>query len=226
MIYGEGDQGLSRYYQIKKNPTWVQDTYTSNLYVENGSIAHLQYEAAMMEVAASGGTKPEVAGRAFLITDSVEAHRFGNFYLALNYLSKGEVVFDELPAVPFLILSYFVEMYHISYYALVDHVPILGGLVKRFVPSLEGTLLINLQPSLFATTCVSLLYNDKPARRPIEEGGIGYNPPFSTLDGVCKFMYQTLEEGIEISERATGNIGIAQAQEGAEKIAEKVGLVN
>ena len=44
--------------------------------------------------------------------------------------------------------------------------------------------LFNLQPSLF-TICTHLIANDAKARKPLEEGGLGYKGIWTTLEGMC-----------------------------------------
>lgn len=53
------------------------------------------------------------------------------------------------------------------------------------LPKLTGDLL-QIQPSLFAISDVFCIADDSRARKAPEEGGLGYRPVFTTLQGMCK----------------------------------------
>jgi hypothetical protein len=53
------------------------------------------------------------------------------------------------------------------------------------LPKLTGDLL-QIQPSLFAISDVFCIADDTRARKAPEEGGLGYRPVFTTLQGMCK----------------------------------------
>lgn len=53
------------------------------------------------------------------------------------------------------------------------------------LPKVTGDL-IQIQPSLFSISDVFCIADDERARRGVEEGGLGYRPVITTLEGMCK----------------------------------------
>lgn len=58
-----------------------------------------------------------------------------------------------------------------------------------WLPKLTGDL-AQLQPALFAVSTVHTIADDSRARKSPEEGGLGYRAPITTLDGMCKEVYE------------------------------------
>jgi len=46
---------------------------------------------------------------------------------------------------------------------------------------------MNLQPSLF-TICTHVIASDAAARKPLDEGGLGYEAIWTTMEGMCNEM--------------------------------------
>ncbi len=89
MIYGIGDQAVTVYLRNEVNPSWVHDIDSTHIYVENASIAHLFYEAALIRNESTKGHSPDVGGKAFLVTDSPRATRFGDIYMGITHSTNG-----------------------------------------------------------------------------------------------------------------------------------------
>jgi hypothetical protein len=64
----------------------------------------------------------------------------------------------------------------------------------QFVPAPGGDL-INLQPSLFSLTMVHLIWDDSRARRAPENGGLGYEPQWTTVNALCKLVEEHVKAG-------------------------------
>jgi hypothetical protein len=79
-----------------------------------------------------------------------------------------------LPPIFILLLSYLVEWYLLLPY----RVPIL----RKLLPKLRGDLR-HLQPGLFSI-CTHLLGVDGDARKPVDDGGLGYEGVLTTMQGM------------------------------------------
>ncbi|PWY76280.1 NAD(P)-binding protein [Aspergillus heteromorphus CBS 117.55] len=178
-IYGIGDDASATitgtYLRAGGNPSWLYPIIQNFVNAENVSLAHLLYEQRLLEHAANPTSRPNCGGQAFVVTDPNPAISFADFYLLLCTLSKTPVAFPPVPAIPFLLLSYLVE-----WYALLQRI-----YLPWLLPPVSGDL-AQMQPALFAISTVHVVVDDGRARRAPEEGGLGYNPPISTLYGLCK----------------------------------------
>jgi len=165
-------------------------------YVENVSYAHLLYEQRLLE--SDFSTKHKLSGEAFLIADDGDPIAYSDLYLALSTLTSNRTQFPQLPASPMLILAHLVE----TYYVLQARFP-------SFLPEITGDL-ANLQPSIFDLVTVHLKIDDSRARLPPSEGGLGYRPPWTTLDGVCQLVSDHVKndgQG-EAHQKVGGGIGL------------------
>jgi len=83
-----------------------------------------------------------------------------------------------------LLISYYIEFYCLS----LVRFPWLTVLFKEFKNftgySGNESSLYNLQPPLFSI-CTHLIANDAKARKPLEEGGLGYKGIWTSLEGMC-----------------------------------------
>lgn len=140
---------------------------------ENVSIAHLFYEQRLNEQSPISN-RPNIGGQAFTVTDPNPAVSFGDVYLLLPTLAKTPVKFPAVSPVPLLVLSYLIEWYTVVQYCYLP-----------WLPKITGSL-AQLQPSLFSVSAVHTIVDDSRARKAPEDGGLGYRPPLSTMDGMCK----------------------------------------
>lgn len=109
------------------------------------------------------------------MTDPNPAISFSDIYTLLETLSKTPVSFPTIPPVPLLILSYLIELYSVIQF---KYLPWL-------LPAIKGDL-NQIQPSLFSISDVFCVADDSRAKKAPELGGLGYNPPLTTLEGMCK----------------------------------------
>ncbi|KZT41614.1 NAD(P)-binding protein, partial [Sistotremastrum suecicum HHB10207 ss-3] len=236
-VYGPGKlRGdiLAGAYLIRKvNPTWVTGMIQSFVYVENVSLSHLCYEQRLIELESSPSRNPDIGGQAYMITDPNPPITFGDLYKALNLLSNGETVFPAVPPIVMLVLAHAFELWYLARARLLGVAPITRNspawmrIFAKIFPPLGGDL-VNLQPSLFPLTSVHLLFDDSRAKLSPSAGGLGYNPPFTTMTGLCKLCHDYLHGARKPEERqaAGGGVslgfGLPKAERGVEKVAEKL----
>ncbi|CAL1708960.1 unnamed protein product [Somion occarium] len=197
-IFGPGgDILVDRLIRDKVNPSWIPSIMQSFIYVENCSLAHLCYEARLIELQ-SGNSNPDIGGQAFCITDAGPTPTYLDVYNAVGTLCKGAVSFIYLSPTFMLSIAHLVEWYYLARHFLVNSS---FAFLGRLFPAIRGDIIF-LQPSMFALTNVHLLFDDSRARTSSEKGGLGYTGPCTTLEGVCKVVLEYEKNGGEGTERA------------------------
>ncbi|TFY50153.1 hypothetical protein EVJ58_g11164, partial [Rhodofomes roseus] len=227
-IYGPGGDLLVGVYLVKKtNPTWIPNILQSFIYVENCSLAHLCYEARLIEIQ-NGGKNPDVGGQAFCVADAGPPATYGDVYDALTQLSNGVCVFPKLSCTTMLGIAQLVEGYDLLRHFLAQS-PL--AVLTKLMPRLGGDITF-LQPSMFALTVIHLIFDDSRARSSPEKGGLGYNGGITTLEGVCKVVLEHQRGDGEGWERVIAGhkeeghgFGLARAEKGVEEVIEKVANV-
>jgi nucleoside-diphosphate-sugar epimerase len=186
-IYGTGGDILCGAYLARRvNPSWAQDILQNFIYVENASLAHFCYEQRLIDNV-RGSPNPDLGGQAFGIVDAGPPVTYGDLYTVLTTLTDGQTVFPRLSATAMLLLSHILEGLHLlRFLPALSSSPFLRRL-SQFVPALSADL-INLQPALFSLTTVHLIWDDSRARKSPEEGGLGYEPQWTTMSGLCKLV--------------------------------------
>ncbi|CAG8134601.1 unnamed protein product [Penicillium olsonii] len=176
-VYGTGGESKTAVTEIYLHnggaPTWAAPIIQSFVHAENVSLAHLLYEQRLIQQSEPGSSLPNTGGQSFIVSDPNPAISFGDLYKVLTTLSTTPVEFPELQPAPFLLFSYVVE----AYYYLRCKI----GVLPRLSHDLE-----QLQPSLFGILNVHVFADDSRARLAPEDGGLGYNPPLTTLEGLCR----------------------------------------
>jgi hypothetical protein len=138
----------------------------------NVAIAHLQHEAVLL----SKNHVDEIpqAGRPFVVTDPNPPIAYSDLYTAISTLSVHEFHIIILPPIMLYLLSYLVEFYNL----LPFYVPWLS----RAIPPINGDAR-QLQPGLFSI-CTHLIASDTQARKPVAQGGLGYEGVMTTMQGM------------------------------------------
>ncbi|KAH7174704.1 uncharacterized protein B0J16DRAFT_388529 [Fusarium flagelliforme] len=149
-------------------PTWISHVVQNFAHGANVAVAHLHHEAVLAEEDCAQ------AGRPFVITDIGPPITFGDTYTAVRLLSVHSFRPMVLPPIFMLLLSIVVEWYILLPYQF----PIL----RRILPDLEGDI-NKLQPGLFSI-CTHLIASDAEAKKPVSEGGLGYEGIVTSLDGI------------------------------------------
>lgn len=190
-IYGPGGDILCGAYLARQlNPSWAQDILQNFIYVENASLAHFCYERRLLENARGGSSSnpnPDVGGQAFCVVDDGPPVTYGDVYTVLTTLTDGKTVFPRLSATTMLMLAHVFEGLHVARSLMLSSPSPVLRHIGRFVPAPTGDL-INLQPSLFSLTMAHLIWDDSRARASPENGGLGYEPRWTTLSALCKLV--------------------------------------
>lgn len=148
------------------------------IYVENASLAHLCYEACLLDKS----SVPLVGGQALCIADAGPPPTYGDVYHALHVLSGGRATFPSISPTLALLIATLVEPVHVARLKLSLSSHTYLARLASYLPRLPGDLL-NLQPSLFALVSVHMLFDDTQARRVL-----GYKPQWTTLQGLCALV--------------------------------------
>ena len=204
-VFGPGGDMMCGACLVRKhNPTWVGNIMQSLVYVENCALAHLCYEACLIDTA-RGGRSADIGGQAFTITDTGPPVTFNDVYVALTTLDR-DTTFTHASPTLMLFISHIIEILYLSRTFLSMSSLPLGRALARLIPTIGGDL-VNLQPPLFALTSVHLIFDDSRARLPPEKGGLGYNGPFTTLEGICKTVAEHLKAGGTVEEGSRSHSG-------------------
>ncbi|KAL3493093.1 hypothetical protein BJX62DRAFT_90594 [Aspergillus germanicus] len=177
-IYGIGDEASTSisgmYLRMGGAPTWLSPTIQNFVNAENVSIAHLLYEQRLIEHTANPTSLPNIGGSAYTVTDPNPAITFGDMYLLLSTLATTPIRFPSIPPLPMLLLSHVFEWYILLRHFYLPWLP---------QPTNEMN---QLQPALFAVSNPHVVIDDSRARLAPEQGGLGYEPPLTSLEGLCK----------------------------------------
>ena len=218
-IYGTGGDSNTAITDIYLHnggaPTWAYPVLQSFVHAENVSLAHLLYEKTLIDQSAD--TKlPSTGGQSFVVSDPNPAISFGDLYTLLTTLSSTPVSFPELQPAPFLLLAYFVEAYSFLRFKFF-------GFLPKLSPNLE-----QMQPSLFAILDVHVFADDSRAKLAPQFGGLGYNPPLTTLEGMCRRLvdwnYKAKTEGVKVKGKmiVLGPVKVSGDGIGVDVVAPKV----
>ncbi|KAL2866748.1 putative 3-beta hydroxysteroid dehydrogenase/isomerase family protein [Aspergillus lucknowensis] len=160
----------------KWNICWLLPTIQNFVNAENVSIAHLLYEQRLIEHTKNPSGLPNIGGQAFVVTDPNPAVTFGDVFLLLLTLATTPVRFPEIPPLPMLLLLHVFE-----WYILLRHL---------YLPWLRRPTseMMQLEPALFAMLDPHVIIDDSRVRKPPEQGGLGYSPPLTSLDGMCRHL--------------------------------------
>ncbi|KAL2161535.1 hypothetical protein VTH06DRAFT_8097 [Thermothelomyces fergusii] len=195
-IYGQKtDSVLGAMLRAVDNHTWIPHVVQHFVNSRNVALAHLQFEAALApggEDDDSGKAKPmpACAGRAFAVTDLGPPIAYADLYRAAEQLSATPV--RTLPQQPLamLLVAYAIE----AWCLLIARFPSLAARFGLREPS--GPIHV-LQPAVFGISIHSVV-DDSAARKSVAEGGIGYRPAYTTIEGVCQQLLEWNREHEEV----------------------------
>jgi len=187
-IYGIGGDHLLESYLKKPDTrmTWIPNVVQNFIAVENSSLAHLCYEQRLVELG-RGGKNPDIGGKSFIVTDAGPPIAYGDCYRAIEVLTEGTVKFRILSPSLMLIFAHALKTYHLTTHFLSQSPNILLRAAGALLPKLS-TPTINLQPPMWALTSVHLIFDSSNARARPESGGLGYEPPWTSLEGICQLL--------------------------------------
>jgi nucleoside-diphosphate-sugar epimerase len=218
-IYGTG--GVSNtaiteiYLHNAGSPTWAHPILQSFVHAENVSLAHLLYEQNLVNQSADESLLP-TGGQSYVVSDPNPAIAFSDLYALLTTLSTTPVSFPALQPAPLLLIAYLVEAYlYLRFWV--------GG----FLPGLPYAL-EQMQPSLFGILDVHVFADDGRARLAPELGGLGYDAPLTTLDGMCRRLVdwntKAKTEGVKVKGKmiVIGPVKVDEDGVGVDVVAPKI----
>lgn len=218
-VYGTGGQAnnviTGLYLRNGGSPTWARPILQSFVHAENVSIAHLLYEQRLIQQSEPGSKLPNTGGQAFIVSDPNPAIAFDDLYTLLTTLSQTPLSFPDVQPLPLLVIAYFVEMYTFLQYKYLSWI----------LPRLSGDI-GQLQPSLFSIINVHVFADDSRAKLAPEMGGLGYNPPLNTLDGLCRRLVdwntKAEREGVEVMGKKMRLGPVEVSQDGVDVVPPRV----
>jgi len=210
-IYGVGGDRFIEYHL--KNPdtriSWISTTLHHFISVENCSLAHLCYEQRLVELEHGGGN-PDVGGRSFIVTDAGPPISFGNCYGTIEVL--GNVRFRVLSPSLMLLLAHIIQMYYLATHFLLQSRNVLLREVGDFLPRIPHRI-IDLQPSIWNTASRHIIIDSSNARAHPQEGGLGYEPFGTSLEGICQLVLDYQSKRVVDDGHCTGaTSGVPHAQ--------------
>ncbi|KAI1636108.1 hypothetical protein F4809DRAFT_663126 [Biscogniauxia mediterranea] len=149
-------------------PTWIPHIIQPFVHGINVALAHLQHESALLHRPPSSSS-PLCSGRPFVVTDPNPPIAYADLYAAISTLSAHPFAAVRVPPAAALLLAHALELY--------DDLAL-----QLRLPPLRGDARL-LKPGLFSI-CTHLVAADAAARRPVADGGLGYEGAVRTLDGV------------------------------------------
>lgn len=210
---GNGIYGLPSDMCLGKMMTWESHVSINGSSIQNFvsawnvSLAHLDYEAALLQQPSSSspsptgtgtGTGPKCSGRPFVITDNGPPPQWADTCRAIQLLrgagadgvntNAPEWRVTTVPTLPVYLWSFVLEWYRLA----LARCPAL----TRWPLSLRepGGSMAMLGPGVFTNIHACVICVDDAARRSVGEGGIGYRGGATTLEGVCEMVRRWNEE--------------------------------
>lgn len=229
-VYGVGGDQLLEMYL--KNPdaraTWIPNIVHHFISAENCSLAHLCYEQRLVELA-DGTKNPDIGGRSFIVTDAGPPIAYGDCYRVAEILSEERIKFQVLSPTLMLLLAHLIQAYYLTTQFLSQSPNTFLRVAGTFLPKLPS-LLVVLQPSLWNLTNVHLIFDGSNARACPEAGGLGYEPLWTSLEGLCQLVldYQSGRVVDHVHTSGQGSIatsGVPHAQAGVKRGLEKAEFV-
>ena len=162
--------------------SWLEPIVLQYVSAQNVSLAHLLYEARLLE-------GRDIGGNAYCVTDPSEPIRYTDVYRLLTTLAHPStpMVFQHVPPGAMILMAYLMEGY-----ILLQH------RYLRFLPKVTKFEFQMLQPAMFNYSTLNILYNDSRARKEL-----GYNPGQTTLEGLCLHLLEW-NEAAEAKLNGTG----------------------
>ncbi|CAL5867367.1 uncharacterized protein PFLUO_LOCUS1583 [Penicillium psychrofluorescens] len=182
-VYGIGSDSSNtftgQYLRSGGGPTWVRKIIHSQVNAENVSIAHLLYEQRLIEQSQPNSKLPNIGGQAFVVTDPNPPVAFNDIYMLMEAYAKTPVSFTTVEPIAMFLLSYLIEAYAVVQYSY----------LPWLLPAIPKDL-YQLQPTLFNISDIFCIADDSRARKAPEQGGLGYEPPFTTIQGISKQLLE------------------------------------
>lgn len=169
-MYGHPeDKVLGRMLALGSLPSFGANWAQSWMGVRNASLAHLQFQDALL-----GPHAAKLADKAFLVTDDGPPLRLGDVHKILNAASSTGLRVVHPPPLLMLLAAYLIEIWALT----VARIPAL----TRIIGEPQDPVFL-FQPAVFSAA-VSAAVDDSEARKAPENGGFGYKPGCTSLEGM------------------------------------------
>ena len=203
--------------------SWSPHVVQNFVASRNVALGHLLFEAALAPdpaaaaaaAAASATPMPGAAGRPFIITDDGPAPAFRDMYAMMARLTERRPFGEQYPPpLVLLCVSYVVEWWSL----VVAYAPVLKSLGVR-----EPVWpVLYLQPSVFSVVAHTIA-SDAAARKSVRDGGLGYTPGCTSLEGMVDLVREWNAENREMDAAAAAAGGTAPISPPVEgKVAKKL----
>ncbi|ETI23802.1 hypothetical protein G647_05608 [Cladophialophora carrionii CBS 160.54] len=176
-IYGHGAENRNSvvYDYLRRGglPTWLYPLVLQYVSAQNVSLAHLLYEARLLE-------GRDVGGNAYCVSDPGPPFRYTDLFRLLSTLAhpKTPMHFTPVPGVLLVLVAHLLEGYIV-----------LQRRHLNFLPAVTNYELTMLQPAVFNYSTLYIIYDDSRARKEL-----GYNPGHTTLEGLCLHVLEWNEK--------------------------------
>jgi len=187
-IYGVGGDQIIEM-RLKKPETrvaWNPTTVQPFISVENCSLAHLCYEQRLLELE-NGARNPDIGGRSFVVTDAGPPIAYDDCHRVLETLAEGNLKVHLVSSSLMLLFAHIVRGYYLATYFLSNSPNIVFRTAGGFMPRLPS-LIASFQPCLWNVTSTHVIYDASNARARPEAGGLGYEPLWTSLEGLCQLV--------------------------------------
>jgi len=157
---------------------WIPGHIQNCVNGQNIALAHLLHEAAVLANFAGSG------GRAYAVTDPGDVPSFGDTYAVMRVCCG--VTVTRLPSILMLVMAYAIEAYTLllARFAVLKAI----GLAEP-----TGNIAL-LQPAVITLSTAHQFAFDGPARKSVEEGGLGYKGVGTSLEGMVNQAVQYNQE--------------------------------
>ena len=129
---------------------------------------------------------------------------FGDFYRIVEILGEGNIKFQFLSPSWVLLLAHVVQAYYLATHFLSQSPNALLRTAGAFPPKLSP-LMATLHPSLWNVTSVHIIVDDPNARARPEAGGLGYEPLWTSLEGMCQTVLEYQSKRVVDKGRFSGS---------------------
>jgi len=230
-IYGVGGDQIVELYLNDPDTrmTWIPNIVQHFIAAENCSLAHLCYEQRLVELG-RGGKNPDIGGKSFIVTDAGPPIPYSDCYRTIEVLTEGTVKFRILSSSLMLIFAHVLQAYHLTTHFLSQSSNVLLRAAGAFLPKLS-TPIIHLQPPMWELTNVHLIFDSSNARARPESGGLGYEPLWTSLEGMCQVLLDYQSGRVVNDTHSSGGqgslatSGVPHAQAGVKEGLDKAGSI-
>lgn len=179
----------------------------------NVSLAHLLFEAALANDAGGpADTLPKCAGRPMVVTDAGPPPSWNDFFRAAKAVAATPLEVTLVSPLALYLFAHAVEFWAV----LLARVPALTTRLGLREPRGPAQ---HLQPAIW-TPSAFVMVVDEAARRGVAEGGIGYEPGCTSLEGFCEQLREWNR-----SQGPGEGVVVGAAGAGADKVGRKRSLL-